>query len=124
MALDTFTKSGVTTYTFTRGNTFPISKKYVPNQVKSLSGGGTSKVVGISPAQEYRGINLNNIPLSDLNLLYAFFNDSLVNWGEQIFTWTDNESTVRTVRFWDDELSINNSSSDIYSVSFQLKVEE
>ena len=123
MALDTFSKSGVTTYTFSRGNTYPIEHKYQPNIVKSISGGGASKMIVDGAAQEFWGINLNNISSTDVDLLHTFFNNSLVNWGEQLFTWTDNESTARDVRLWNNDIKIVLTSADLYIITFTLKVE-
>jgi len=123
MALDTFAKAGVTTYTFTRGNTFPIDHSYTPNTTTSISGGGTSKAVVNGVAQEYWGITLNNITNADTTLLYGFFNNSLVNWGEQLFIWTDYAGTAREVRLWNKDIAMNMVSGDLNVITLKLKVE-
>ena len=123
MALDTFTKAGVTTYTFARGNTFPIDHSYTPNTTTSISGGGTSKAVVNGVAQEYWGITLNNITNADTTLLYGFFNNSLINWGEQLFIWTDHAGTSREVRLWNKDVAMNMVSGDLNVITLKLKVE-
>jgi len=123
MALDTFSKSGVSTYAFTRGNTYPITRKYTPNQTRSISGGGAAKVVGLGSVQEFWSVALINISDSDSDLFYAFFNNSLINWGEQLFIWTDFESTARTVRLWDTNITFSKVGSDLNSIKIQLKIE-
>ena len=123
MALDTFTKTGVTTYTFSRGNTYPITHDYEVNEVRTVSGGGASKVVVHGSPQEFWSINLQNISDTDIDNLFNFLDDTLINWSEQIFTWTDHNSVARNVRLWNQSISMPSTGSDLNNVELILKVE-
>ena len=124
MALATFTKATVTTYTFAKGNALPMQHEYEPNQITGLSGGRSKKTHSLGDTLEKWSIKLNRITKADHDLLVAFFSNALIDWQANPFTWTDELSVARTVTLWDAEtLQFPISAGLFRNVSFTLRTE-
>lgn len=105
MALPTFSKSLVPTVTLSRGSTFPSSRPLVINQVTGVSDNNTIRVFSLGPPRETLELQFEQLTTADIENLKDFFNDSLVNWGLNTFTYTDEDGVAHVVRILQTELS-------------------
>jgi len=120
----TFSKTGVTTFTFPKGNKLPISHIYQPNQIVGVGGGGNVKVATLGSLIEIWTIVLERISKADHDLLVAFFSDTNINWQENTFTWTDELSIPRTVRLWEaGSLNFPIGAGLLRNIQFKLRTE-
>lgn len=99
MALPTFSKSGMTTLTFSRGNIFPSVHDYDPQQSIGVSYAGTRRVATIRSAEETFDLVFERLPSADYTALLAWFTDADINWSAESFTYTDVNGTATTVRY-------------------------
>lgn len=99
MPLPTFSKTGVTTVTFSRGNVFPSAHDYTPAQVIGVSYAGTRRVATIRSADETFDLIFERLALADYTALLAFFTATTINWSAASFTYTDTSSVATTVRY-------------------------
>ena len=115
MPFPTFSKSGVTTVTFSRGDVFPDVHDYEPVQVIGVSYAGTRRVATLRAPDEFFDLVFERLPLADYNALLAFFSNALVNWSASSFTYTDTASVATTVRYLGGRFSFPQVASGLYS---------
>lgn len=99
MPLPTFSKTGMTTLTFSRGISFPDLREYTPQQVIGTSYAGTRRIVTIRAAEEQLPLTFERLPLADYTALVAWFVDPDINWAGGSFTYTDAAAVATTVRY-------------------------
>ncbi len=124
MTLSTFTKTGVTTYTFPKGTALPFSQPITPNQIIGVTGGGSIKVANLGDAEQQFIIALNRVTKTERDNLLAFIQDANINYSQYTFTYTDEHSVARTVRFWETEgLDFPQVSGGLYNINIILREE-
>uniref|UniRef100_A0A6M3L8P2 Uncharacterized protein n=1 Tax=viral metagenome TaxID=1070528 RepID=A0A6M3L8P2_9ZZZZ len=124
MASPTFSKAGVTTLTFSDGESFPITRTDSKRQLRGIAMGGSVKILTLSSNQEqYIDLIFNQLTSTDITNIKAFLDDANINWSANTFTYTDSESNTFTVRFWNDALIYNRIFLNLYAVSIRLRVE-
>uniref|UniRef100_A0A6M3KLL2 Uncharacterized protein n=1 Tax=viral metagenome TaxID=1070528 RepID=A0A6M3KLL2_9ZZZZ len=124
MASPTFSKAGVTTLTFSDGESFPITRTDSKRQLRGIAMGGSIKILTLSSNQEqYIDLIFNQLTSTDITNIKAFLDDANINWSANTFTYTDSESNTFTVRFWNDALIYNRIFLNLYAVSIRLRVE-
>lgn len=99
MPLPTFSKTGMTTLTFSRGNSFPDLHSYEPQQIIGTSYAGTRRIVTVRAAEERFPLVFDRLPLADYTALLAWFIDPNINWAGGSFTYTDAAGVATTVRY-------------------------
>lgn len=115
MAFPSFSKSGVTTLTFSRGNVWPSVHDYAPQQVIGVSYAGTRRVAVIRDPEETFDLNFERLPTADYTALLAFFSDPLIDWSRYSFTYTDTASVATPVRYSGGVLSFPQVAPSLYS---------
>jgi len=125
MSKPKFTNSdSSTTITFERGRSFPATDNIEPNQITNESGAGYVQVITNGMAKRYLQCNFGHLSESQMTNLYAFLSDAKVNYKAHTFTFTDENGTDHTVRYWSDNFSRDTEHSLMQSVEILLKVEE
>jgi len=124
MPLPTFSKSGVTTYTFTKAPFLPHKRPIKQHQNVGVSGGNQVKVTNKGAATQEIEIVLNRISAADRDLLLAFIQDTGINYALNTFTYTDFDSVAYTVRLWNHKgLNFPLAKGGLYNVRMLLRVE-
>lgn len=99
MAFPSFSKSGVTTFTFSRGDVYPHRRTVVPRQRLGIAEAGTVQVATLSAPEYQHVLTFEGLSASDYSALLTFLTDPLVNWAANSFTYTDVDSATYTVRY-------------------------
>lgn len=126
MANPTFSRSGVPTMTFSRGDAFPRPLEGDEGQLVAESEAGTVRVATMHGVVEFFTLNFNGptrLPTADYDAMRVFLLDPIVNLRANTFTWTDTDSTARTVRYWDGLSQFHPSSSGFYQGTLVLRKE-
>ena len=125
MALPTFTKTSVTTFTFEKGRYLPVNSPINPNQDIGIGGGGAVKVVNHGTAEQLYEIVINNVSSTNRDALLTFLQDALVNYTLNTFTFTEEDgATTHTVRLWKAEgLDFPQVRGGLYNIRLLLRVE-
>lgn len=122
MAFPSFSKSGVTTFTFSRGDTFPHVRRVVPRQRVGISEAGSVHVATLSPPEYEHVLTFEGLSATDYTALQAFLTDPLINWAAFSFTLTDVDSATYTVRYLGG-LDMPQVSAGRYNVTIRLREE-
>lgn len=104
MALMTFAKSGVTTVTLSRGDTFPRTFETDDGQIVDQSEGGAVWVATIRQPITILSLGWTgqtSLPEADYLALVAFFEHANVQLRAHTITFTDWDATASTVRYWE-----------------------
>ena len=120
----TFTKTGVTTVTFSAATTYPSTAdgRFVMNQFVGLSDDDTPKVASLNSPRQLITLEFEDLTRQDRINLLAFMNNPLVNWGVNSFTLTNEVGNVYLVRFLEPEFVMPEESDDNVSLSMTLTV--
>jgi hypothetical protein len=97
----TFTKTGMTTLVFSRGNVYPDRHIYQPRQLVIRSEAGQTRVATLSNPDEMFPLVFERLPLEDYTALRAWFSDARINWQAVSFTYTDTAGVATVVRYAD-----------------------
>lgn len=119
----TFSKAGITTLVLSKGTLYPTRRPITPQQVRQRSQGGVRRVTTIGPEEEQLGVRIEGLTLTDYNELRAWFRNPLIEWGEQPFTYTDEDGVATEVRWWQDTFDMPEVSAGAYSVDIVFAVE-
>jgi len=117
MALPTLSKNNVTTLTLSRGSTFPSSRPLVLNQVTGVSDNNTIRVFSLGPPRQTLELIFEQLTQSDIDGIVSFFDNPLVNWGVNSFTYTDEDGVGHITRFLQTELAPQEVAPNNYSLS-------
>jgi len=124
MSLPTFTKSGVTTYTFQKAPFLPYKTPIEPHQNVGIAGGGQVLVANKGTAIQFIEIVLNRISVTSRNNLLTFIQNSAINYSLNTFTYTDHASNTYTVRLWNLKgIDFPLVRGGLYNVRMMLRVE-
>ena len=126
MALPTWSKSGVTTVTFSRGDSYPRPLEGQEGQLVAESEAGTVRVATLHAVIRFYTMNFSGptrLPTADYDAMRTFLLNTLVNLSANTFTWTDSDSTARTVRYMDGLSQFSPSSSGFYQGNILLREE-
>lgn len=99
MAAPSLSKTGVTTVNFSKASTFPSGDPLTINQFVGVSDDNTIRVFSLGEPKQTLEVIFEQLTVSDIVAIKAFFNNPLVNWGVNSFTYTDEDSTAHTVRY-------------------------
>lgn len=121
----TFTKTDNTydPVTFNRGRTLDSGGYYESKQLITETGSGNIQVCDIGLSTQFITCNIDNITPTVYNRLVNFLKDSTVRWSGKTFTFTDEDSTDYTVRYWGDKLEEIPMKSENVNIQIQLRVE-
>ena len=123
-SLPTFSKSGVTTYTFTKAPFTPHHKPLKQHQNIGISGGNQAKVANKGAATELIQIIMNRISSTSYNNLLTFIQDTNINYSLYTFTYTDVDGNTYTVRFFNTKgIDWPQAKGGLFNVNFTLRVE-
>lgn len=123
MPLPRFTKTGMTTLIFSRGNTFPDSGPPAFRQRVLRSYAGTTRTATYSDPDTLLPFQFDQLPLADALLVDAWFRHALINGSAETFTYTDAASVAHEVRLEPGTLSITPIAYQLYRVSMGLREE-
>ena len=126
MANPQFTKTGVTSVVFSRGDAFPRALTGIEGQLIGESEAGTVRVITTHDPIEFFTLNFTGqtrLPTADYNAMRTFLLNALVNLRANTFTWNDTDATARTVRYWEGLYSFTLSSSGFYQGTLVLRKE-
>jgi len=127
MPYPTFSKTGLTTLTFSRGALFPQRRPTHYRQRRGVSEAGTVRVATLSPPVQELVLHFERLPAADFALLDAWLAAALVNGSAQTFTYTDSTSTAYTVRWWPSDaestFDMVQVAAGLYNVDLPLRVE-
>jgi len=99
MAAPSLSKTGVTTVNLTKASTFPSSDPLTMNQFVGVSDDNTIRVYSLGLPKRSLNVVFEQLTPQDITDLEAFFNNSLVNWGVNSFTYTNELGEAITVRY-------------------------
>jgi len=120
MSLPTFTRAGMTDLTFSRENVLPTRHPRLPRQRLSRSDSGKIKVATLGAADEHFPLAFQGLTQADVDALIAWFEDPLVNWSENSFTYTDSGGTAYTVQLLEPGLDPQQEAPGVYGVELLL----
>lgn len=126
MALPIFTKTGATgsPLTLPKGRFLPVSDPYTPRQIIGTAGGGQVKVADLGTADHIFEIIINRVSKTDRNAIITFLQHANVNYAQNTFTFTDEDSTAWTVRYWNSRgLDFPRVKGNLYNIRLTLRVE-
>lgn len=101
MSYPTFSKEGMTTLVFTRGNVYPDRHISQPRQLVARSEAGQTRVATLSDPDETFPLIFEGLPLADYNAVRTWFADPRINWQATSFTYTDTAGVATEVRYAD-----------------------
>lgn len=119
MALPQFSKTGMTTLVFSRGNLFPSLHRYDAVQRIGRSYAGTFRVATLRDPDETFVLIFERLPLADYTALVAWFTNPLINWAANSFTYTDTASVATVVRYLNSTLAMPEVSAGLYNVALE-----
>jgi hypothetical protein len=122
MAAPTLSKSGVTTVTFSKASVFPGSSPRTINQFTGISDDNTIRVASLGPAKQSFEVVFEQLTSADITAVTAFFENPLVNWGVNEFTWTDEDGVATGVRFLQTEFDPREDSEDNWTLALVFTV--
>jgi len=122
MALPTLSKAGVTTVVISKAPTFPGAEPLTMNQFVGVSDDNTIRVFSLGPAKRTLQLVFEQLTTLDRVNIEAFFNNLLVNWGVNDFTYTDENGTATIVRNLQPEFAPQLLSDDNWSVTLVFTV--
>ena len=125
MSVPTFSKTGVSTFSFGIARVFPIRAPVGGQQIMDKAGGGQPKVADLGAEEQLLYVKVDNFSETNRDELLTFLRDSLINWSAFPFTWTDEGSNTSLVRYWNSKgiLDAQEKHDDKYSVLIVLQVE-
>lgn len=123
MPLPTYAKTGVTTLTWSKGESFPYTHIRRPRQVVGVSESGAVRVSTLSVPEHFILVTFVRVPLADYNAAIAFFEDALIDWKANTWTYTNSSSEAFTVRLWDDNLESPEVVDQLYTLRNLLRIE-
>jgi len=126
MALPKFTKIGAdhSPLILPKGRFLPTADPYTPRQLRGVAGGGQVKVADLGTADHTFTVVINRISKTDRNNLIEFLQHANVNYAQNTFTFTDEDATEWTVRFWDAKgIDFPRVKGNLYNIKLTLRVE-
>lgn len=121
MAFPTFSKPGVSTIVqFTTGIISPATIERHTNQSWQMSDAGVPYVYRWGPVLEMWTFGAANITFDTYQDLLAFFNDPAVNWREQPFIYSDQNSVEWSVQLADERLQVQQRAIGTYDLAVRL----
>ncbi len=121
-----FTKTGATgsPLTLEKGRFLPVSDPYEPRQLRGVAGGGQVKIADLGTADHFFDIKINRVSKAHRNAIIAFLQHANVNYAQNTFTFTDEDGTAWTVRYWNSSgLDFPHVKGNLYNIKLTLKVE-
>jgi len=121
-----FTKTGTTgsPLTIEKGRFLPVSDPFRPRQLRGVAGGGQTKVADLGTADHFFEIRINRVSETNRNAIITFLQHANVNYAQNTFTFTDEDSVAHTVRYWNSAgLDFPRSRGNLYNITITLKVE-
>jgi hypothetical protein len=101
LSYPTFSKAGMTTLVFSRGNVYPDRHVYQPRQVVARSEAGQTRVATLSEPDETFPLVFERLPLVDYEALRSWLLHPTINWQASSFTYTDTAGVATVVRYVD-----------------------
>jgi len=123
MPYPTFSKEGIGTLTFSRGNVWPDRHLYQPRQVVARSEAGQTRVATLSDPDETFPLVFERLPLADYTALRQWFADPRINWQATSFTYTDTAGVATVVRYADAAFDLAEVAPGRYSGTITLRRE-
>lgn len=115
-------KVGVPTVTLSVASTFPGREPITMNQFTGISDDNTVRVASLGPPRRTLEVKFEQLTDLDIASLEVFFASSVVNWGLNEFSYTDENSTVWTVRYLSPSFSPERVSDGNYSLNMVFTV--
>ena len=122
MALPTFSKTSMTTLTFSRDVLLPYQRPVTYHRKRKVSGGGVIRIAKTGIADRLIRLRFAQLLLADFTTLAAWFDHPLINEGLEPFTYTDSASVAYTVYWWDDTFDMPEQEGGFYSVEVTLRI--
>jgi hypothetical protein len=123
MSLPMFSKDGLTTLVFSRGHLYPVRQPETFRQLVAQSDAGTIRVATLSPPEQMLTLKFERLTATDVSNLRVWLHDPLIRGRASTFTFTDVDDTSYEVRFWQDQLDVQQVSFGLYNVELTLRVE-
>ena len=126
MPLPSFSRTGVTTLTFSRGDAFPRAQEGDERQIVGESEAGTVRIATLSDPVEWIVLDFAQrtlLPNADYVNLGVFLKNSLINFKANTFTFTDTDGTAYTVRYWTGYYGFTKTSSVLWQGTLTLRKE-
>lgn len=124
MPVPTYSKSGVATFTFEKARFLPVRKPKTPGQIIGKAGGNQVKVANVAPVEQLFMVVVDRVTSTQEANLRTFIEDSNINYSLNTFTFTDENSTTYTVRFWNlKNFDIPQVKGSLFNMNHILRVE-
>ena len=117
----TFSKSGVTTLTFSQGNLAPSVIDEAPRQIINEAENGSQSVYTLSGTILTHTLQFQDLPSTDHDNLRTFLRNSAINYSSSTFTYTDSDGATHTVRYVDSTLRRTRNATGTYDLSITLR---
>ncbi|NOY60294.1 MAG: hypothetical protein GXO75_15400 [Calditrichaeota bacterium] len=119
-----FQKSGLSDLTIEGGRLYPVSEPIRANQERYLTEDNSPKVVNYGDPLKLIKLVLDGLTRDNfdgtVNGLKTWFENSSINYSENNFTMVDETGQSRTVRLWQDDLDIKETSPGVFQVTLTL----
>lgn len=100
MAYPQFSKSGMTTLVFSRGDLFPNLYEEEFGQIVVESEARLLRVATLHPPVVYLSLHFERLPLADFTALKNWLHHASLRGTANTFTYTDSAGVATTVRWW------------------------
>ena len=121
MAYPQLSKSGVTTFVFSRGHLWPVETPEDFGQIVQESEAGLRRIATLRPPIARLVVHFEGLPLSDITGMRTFLHDPLVRAQAAPFTWTDSISVSTDVYYDLGSMTTLQNSSNRYSVALPFR---
>lgn len=116
-----FSKTGVTTLTFSQGNVAPHTIDEGPRQVINEAEDGSQTVYTLSGPIITHSLIFQDAPTSDHAALLTFLRNDNIDYTANTFTYTDSDGGTHTVRYVDRTLRRTRNATGTYDLVLTLR---
>lgn len=119
-----FSHASLSDLTLERGRIYPVSQPIQINQDRYLTESNNPKVIDYGDDLNFIQLNFQYLSKDNYdgatNGLKTWFQDSNINYSENSFTLTDEDGVAHTVRFWQANFNMPQTSNGRYQISLTL----
>ena len=123
MSYPQFSKSGLTSLVFTRGDLFPVRRVESYSQIVAESEAHLVRIATLAPPVILHSLRFEGLTLADYTALRAWVRHPAIRGRANTFTYTNTLDQSFTVRWWQDTFDMPQTNMQRYSVDILLREE-
>lgn len=120
-----FVKETLPPLVFEKGQSYPIHRPIKPRQIIQEAVGGAEMVTDVGTPEELFNLVFQRLSEDNysglVNGLKTWFEDSNINWGQNSFTYQDEDGVETTVRYLDNTFDMPDRIAKLFSTKLTLR---